>query len=766
MVKIELTQALTRIYDELKKKKKLPVGKTDKKFIVSAAKPRHRQVTVFGHDEIMKNAFEDGIELISEKFTKTIPQWLFGGVVIAEEKMLITDFCKKISEGFSDWDGISFDQIYNFALLKQDINNFSLVTKTGCLNDTYLTKLFLRMEAIDSDLAFTSNKIKYITVFKIDGFALYNDTLIEYNSTELKADKPYSLLPYIVSNEHRINTFNDKFNSAVKVLKKNSALIETVSLLPKKVIFISVSDVKERATIFSGIADDLQKALNIAKKNAQNYISSFALNPIWVKVDVIIEDTVKTFDDFTKDLYDEKRPYFKKHGNPGAYFYDKGISFTDNYDFAFLSQEINSEGIWDFEQRKYNLTKNNEILIKKGFPVLKTIPQGLHVFKTLGYICDENNVVYRLINKKPNEDYYGRRDVRNLSKDDVAEMVKHSAQFLISIQKDDGSFIYGMHPSSGKTLTSYNILRHITTSLAILQYYSLSDTTDTTEADKCNEYALKYLRYKDKDTAFIFDNTPKEFKLGSNAVSVITLATYSDFFPTDKYNEYIRVLANGILEFYEGDGSFYHVWNEDFSPKEKTRIVYYDGEAVYGLIRAYDLLGDKKYLDAAEKAVDYFIENHYEQYTDHWVAYSLNHITKHLPKQKYFNFGLYNATVNLKKIADRRSPFHTYLELLTQTFTLSNRLDKLIAEGQDLYVPESFDKIALAKTILHRIDYMANSYLYPEFAMYMNEPQKSAYTFVVRHWDWRIRIDDLGHFIGAFYEFLQRYDDIVTASQL
>jgi hypothetical protein len=541
--------------------------------------------------------------------------------------------------------------------------------------------------------------------------------------------------------------------------------MEKVEKLEKKVIFISVSDGKERANILSGMGFTFKYALETAVEKAENYVSAFGINPIWVKVDVIIENEFCSKDKFVSTLNNPEDSSFCKHGNPGAYFCEKGIAFDSDFTYFLLSPEINTTGVWDFTKREFDLNKINENLARKGLGVIPFILPKFNVFKCFGVFSDENNREFDLRLTEPNSDYYGRRVTPPLSKEDVAEMVKKSVEFLLYIQKPDGSYTYGMYASSNKILNSYNIIRHITTSLSILQFDDLTGKKDTSQADLSNDYALQFLKYKDADTAFLFDETAGEFKLGANAVTVIAFATYSDFFPTTKYNEQIRVLANGILEMQHEDGSFEHVWNEDFSLKEITRTVYYDGEAVYGLIRAYDMLGDKKYLDAAEKSVNYFIANHYEKYVDHWVAYSFNHITKHLPKQEYFDFALLNAGSNLKRIRERRTPFHTYLELLTQTFTLYKRIEELNLSGADIKIPKYFNVKELAETILYRIEYMANSYIYPEFAMYMKEPQKTVYTFAVRHWDWRIRIDDLGHFIGAFYEFLKRYDDIIAATE-
>jgi rhamnogalacturonyl hydrolase YesR len=168
-------------------------------------------------------------------------------------------------------------------------------------------------------------------------------------------------------------------------------------------------------------------------------------------------------------------------------------------------------------------------------------------------------------------------------------------------------------------------------------------------------------------------------------------------------------LANGILEMQEPDGSYFHVLNaSDFSRKERSRTVYYDGEAAYALAKAFALTGEEKYLAAAEKAVRHFIGNNYEAFRDHWVAYSLNEVTKHVQKQEYFDFALKNAQVNLDVIFNQKTPYHTYFELLTATFNTFKRLQNLCDSGKEPHIPDFFDELDFVRTIWKRAVYMQN----------------------------------------------------------
>ena len=155
----------------------------------------------------------------------------------------------------------------------------------------------------------------------------------------------------------------------------------------------------------------------------------------------------------------------------------------------------------------------------------------------------------------------------------------------------------------------------------------------------------------------------------------MTLSTYAAVFDSDRYDKLIAALANSVLDMQEEDGSYYHVLSfPDFQRKERDRIVYYDGEATFALARAYSITKDSRYLEAAEKALDYFIKNDYTRFCDHWIAYAVNEVTIHDPKERYLNFGLKNANDNLNKIFNQDTTFHTFLELLMAAFSLYERI--------------------------------------------------------------------------------------------
>jgi hypothetical protein len=125
---------------------------------------------------------------------------------------------------------------------------------------------------------------------------------------------------------------------------------------------------------------------------------------------------------------------------------------------------------------------------------------------------------------------------------------------------------------------------------------------------------------------------------------------------------------------------------------------------------------------------------------------------------RYYEFAMRNVANNLNRIYRRETSFHTYLELLMAGWeTYSRMLENQIPVDY----PDNFDLERFAQTIYKRARHMLNGYFYPEYAMYMRYPDKILGSFFVRHHDYRVRIDDVQHFVGGYYNYIKYYDDIL-----
>ena len=160
---------------------------------------------------------------------------------------------------------------------------------------------------------------------------------------------------------------------------------------------------------------------------------------------------------------------------------------------------------------------------------------------------------------------------------------------------------------------------------------------------------------------------------------------------------------------------------------------------------------------SAEKAGDYFIDNNYETLNSHWIAYGFNELTKYSPEERYFNFGLKNVHGYTEKLTRVVTAAHTTNETANASFELYHRL---MQSGIKCDMLEEFDEEMLFKAIDKRVNYGMNYFVQPEQAMFFKDPQLVLGSFVVREDNFRIRIDDIQHFMGGYYLYWKNYDII------
>lgn len=523
--------------------------------------------------------------------------------------------------------------------------------------------------------------------------------------------------------------------------------------LPKGVVFISICNGDERAKVFTGTGDTKQAAWDDAYSKAHNFVEENSYNCLWVKADLMGEAKTMSIDEFSTELAHYRHEFFRK-----------GISFDKDFNTALLEAELNAGKILDYDEECVNTTYLRNYLSKSDRTPIVTLPDQYVIFNCIGWICDEDSKVYDLISDDAD---YGRRKVDLIDKDYAAELVKNASSFLIDQVNDDGSFVYGMYPRFDRNIDNYNIVRHASTLWSLVCQYRMTGNEELVSViDKAIDYMIDTAVISiDDNTSYLLEKKSDEIKLGGCGVAVVALTEYMDAFGSDKYKDVAIKLGNGILTMLNEDtGEYYHVLNGDCSRKEQFRTVYYDGEATFALCRLYSLTGDEKWLNAAKAAVEHFIDADYVQFKDHWVAYSMNEITKYVDDDRYYTFALRNAQENLDRIYNRDTTYHTYFELLMSTFEL---YDRMIEKGIHVdYLDNGFDLEYFLKTIYKRADHMLNGYFYPEYAMYMANPNRVLDTFMVRHDGYRIRIDDVQHNVGGYYLYYKNYDKLVEYGML
>ncbi len=517
----------------------------------------------------------------------------------------------------------------------------------------------------------------------------------------------------------------------------------------RAVLFFSVCDGLRRARIFQVQAATLAQAWGLGRSRLLDVAANLQGQDRWLRVDRVQSVRAMTWGALRACLAQTKRNYFRW-----------GIALDEALELAFLEAELNAHAMLyprgDVPHAVVN--EGNFLLHAKTRYGIEAVDwadeRSVWIFSTQGWFADATGV-YPLIAEGGAAE--GRRALVRFDADVVQSLIDGGGDYLARQVDAKGRFAYGTFPCFDRAIPHYNALRHASTVYAMVDAWPLVRTSVLREAI---ERALEYLQRELVRTyrsaaqpprAYVVDEGG-EIKLGANAVALLALTRYAQVFGGQGHTELMEWLGHGILSMQDGvTGRFVHVLNAgDLSVKEASRIVYYDGEAAFALMRLYTLTGEPRWLAAVERAFDYFIAAEHWRAHDHWLAYCVNELTLHRPLERYFEFGIRNVADYLDFVLLRETTFPTLLELMMASQAMLVRLRDM---PQMRSLLEQVDLEKFERALRHRAQYLANGFFWPEWAMYFRAPHKIVGSFFIRHHGFRVRIDDVEHYLSGLVAY-------------
>ena len=532
-------------------------------------------------------------------------------------------------------------------------------------------------------------------------------------------------------------------------LKRQFENIDKENLSCHKTVFISVCDTENRAIVVKACEKDWDQSFSKASEKLEKRLKKKNINPKWLKLDWVVSENKMSYKEFIEAINLYKANYFRY-----------GIAFDDNYTFAFLEQELNSNAIiQDRGDQTQAIAWNNvKFYIKGNYDISVELNDqmvnSVILFETNALFIDEEMNCYELNSYGLKN---GVRKIDELSIEFLENILRKSSQYLMKEINAQGKYNYGYFPCFDKNIPTYNTLRHSSTTYSLVEVYEI--TRDELLLNKIRS-AIDYVIDNDfvsiklglDEKGFILEeNEDREIKLGANAVTILAIVKYYEITKDDRYNEIAIKLGHGIRHFQNSDGSFNHILSSsDYSVKEASRIIYYDGEAAFALLKLYHLDKNPIWLAYVNQAFNYFIENNYEKYHDHWLSYCSCELFFVSKEEHILRFNLANAQGIADFALERITTYPTLLEL----FMATNRV--LYYCQQNRLYPETlnaFDLDKIYQAMNHRANYQLNGFLFPEVAMYFKKPSKILNGFYIRHHSFRVRIDDVEHNLSGYSNY-------------
>lgn len=398
----------------------------------------------------------------------------------------------------------------------------------------------------------------------------------------------------------------------------------------KRGVFVSLPRANQAALTGYGWGDSIQQALKNAADNLRRLAANEELDKAVLRVDVIDEST------------DERTYETKKHWKGDLS--TQGAIFQTDPPVALLPQELRDWSVID-KKGRYSYSMMKKLLQHRGIgrvarDQIRADQLAYALFTTISFLDDGNGGVWNL--KRG-----GRADGYDPTPERLKKSIVDTGEYLKQAVKEDGEFNYLYYPQTHRYSKSYNELRHAGTTFAMMQIYEITKDPEMLAAAK---RALGWLQKhsrgpndedaKKMDWQALFDPKMEYAKLGGAGLSLLAFSWYTKATGDRQYLPLMEGYAKFIDYLMQPNGDVrmrYYLAAADQDKKDKP-VLYYPGEAFFGLATLHAIDNNPHWIDVASKGIDYIADVRDAKIDDaqiphdHWLGYAINEVHKFKPK--------------------------------------------------------------------------------------------------------------------------------------
>ncbi|MGH1723842.1 hypothetical protein [Enterococcus durans] len=540
-------------------------------------------------------------------------------------------------------------------------------------------------------------------------------------------------------------------------------ILETVDkTIPTKLLIVSVGDFKERGQIYEFYGNNLKVIWN-------NLLTAYRINQFekapYLRLDIVTNEESADYHQVNERLKKIKRNNYV----------DFNLRIDGLRKRSFLKEELVANAI---------IKPSKTHKVGKNLPDLHIDPQNyrgyikrkygreetdlsylerskFYFFETTSFYLEQGNIY-------PLKNYGNGNRVREVTYDNLEEttrlVIEQGSMYLKKQLTKSGQFIYGYYPCYNQLLKGYNSVRHFSSLYALAEAAEYSYDPNMLQnikngllwgIDNLTSEVDGYLLIKD------YLNKEIEYKLGAQATAILAIAKYIEVTGDQQFYKYLsRLIETVSKKFITSNSKTIHVLDADLNVKEQFRIIYYDGEILFSLLRAYGISHDFAIFEICEGLMERFVTDGYQKYHDHWLSYATNEMINYQEKDTYYEFGIKNAIVNIDFIDKRDTAYPTMLELLVAASKMMKKLEtsesreRLFKTEEEFIATQERINTVMEKRVLHEI---TTGVMFPEFAQFFKKPEVINYGFFARHDRFRMRIDDAEHFLSGLINYLIHY---------
>ncbi|MCZ7582352.1 MAG: hypothetical protein M5R36_02905 [Deltaproteobacteria bacterium] len=360
-----------------------------------------------------------------------------------------------------------------------------------------------------------------------------------------------------------------------------------------------------------------------------------------------------------------------------------------------------------------------------------------------------------------------RTDGFDVTPERLYEAIDAAGHYLKNAVTDTGKFHYLYYPQFDSYAKSYNLLRHAGTAFSMAQIYEITRDPELLDAVK---RALEYLvgvsmgpdenDRKTHDWMAVTQPRALYAKLGGSGLALLAFGNYTRITGDKQYVPLMQAYGRFIEYMQEPNGHMQQrYWHK---PKDKGRqtkpVLYYPGEAFFGLGTLYALDGDMRWMKVVEKGIDYIADVRdintptKKLEHDHWLMYATNEMTKVKVKENQLRHArrVTEAMLGTFNYEDKdpffvggyykrpkTTPAACRLEAKTAVYEMAKRI------GDDELAERVYETLVLGAGFLMRNQYNDIN------TMFFPDPKEAIGGYQGHYWDPGIQIDYVQHSTSA-----------------
>lgn len=534
----------------------------------------------------------------------------------------------------------------------------------------------------------------------------------------------------------------------------------------------SVSNGKKKANVLSYADDDITNAYNNLKKDVIKFVIKNNIKAKYLRIDLVTNSEITNTNSIYKDFVNHRYNDYSKGIILNNYTCDdiykikdikKDIDGNDILPYIYLpSSLLNFGDIFNYESSNnvnfIDIDNLNEYLLYNNKFKINSVPFMVMTYDQVSFFSeydkDEKEYhSYKIINDTDSDRLYlNKREVKDI-KEEIKNVLPKIVNYMYSLITDEGYFEYYINiKDSNYVDDEYNLLRHYGSTLALIRNYDKINDKDKNKKEKIASLFSSLKDYIVEGNTNLYLCSDSEINVGGCALCALSYLEYYEKIENDINMRVTAMkLLDGIVSLQQEDGHLVHIVDQESNIVKDYSTYYYDGEAIFALLKGYEVFKDEKYLNSAKKIMDYVIDKYGVLEYNHWTGYDISLLTKYFNEDKYYNF--INQTLNKNYNDDKeyKNPDYSINEFYSN---LDNILENLETNKESNSMLKNFDKESYNEFMDNKMIKILNIINYPEYAMYTENPDKRLYSVFMRRSNYKVRVDEIQHTIMGMNNYL------------